>query len=189
MIEANLACHAVRNAYTYINFGDFVDGSTSTTSDPYVQLLATTNDTAEAHTDFLRVRGNSPWTPSDATLGDRIRAHLPLVIGVAIGAGLLLLGGLLLCCAGLRRRRARVGVVGAMPFFQQGGQTYQPLHEPAPEAYNMHAVGGQGGYAGAPYGQQPQPVGTQPPAYQPQGAYQAQTGYQPAYSNPWDARY
>ncbi|PIL22833.1 hypothetical protein GSI_15528 [Ganoderma sinense ZZ0214-1] len=178
----------LRNAYTYINFGDFVDGSTNTTADPYIQLLATTNDTAEAHSDFLRVRGDSPWTPSDASLGQRIRSHLPLVIGLAVAAALLLLGGLFLCCAGLRRRRAGAGA--GVAFFQQG-QTYQPLHEPAPEAYNMHAVGGQGGYAGAgAYGQQPQPVGAQPPGYQPQGAYQAQTGYQPpAYSNPWDARY
>ncbi|KAI1794874.1 acid protease [Ganoderma leucocontextum] len=177
----------LRNTYTSINFGDFVEGSTNTTADPYVQLLATTNNTAEAHSDFLRVRGNSPWTPSDASFGERIRAHLPLVIGLAIGAGLLFLGGLLLCCAACRRRRrGAAGKAGVgMPFFQ-AGQTYQPLHEPAPEAYNMHAVGGQGGYG---YGQQP-PAAAQPAGYQPQGGYQPQSGYQPpAYSNPWDARY
>ena len=99
------------------------------------------------------MRGNSPWTPEDASLGERIRAHLPLVIGLSVAAGLLLLGGIVACCCAAARRRKGSRV----PFFQ-AGQTYRPLNEPAPEAYNMHSVGGQ-------------------------------SGYQPAYSNPWDARY
>ncbi|TBU47411.1 acid protease [Dichomitus squalens] len=141
----------LRNVYTYINFGDFVEGSTDKTKEPYVQLLSTTNNSADAHSDFVKVRGNSPWTPEGASLGDRIRAHLKLVIGLSVAAGLLIVGGIVACCVARRRKGPRA------PFFQMG-QTYQPLHEPAPEAYNMHSVG-------------------------------YQSGYQPSYSNPWDARY
>ncbi|KAI0647783.1 acid protease [Trametes meyenii] len=127
----------LRNAYTYINFGDFVDGSSSSTADPYVQMLSTTNDTAESHSDFIKVRGNSPWTPTDATLVERLRARLPLIIGLAVGAGVLLLLAIAACCYYSRRDKRRRGA-----FFRP---TYQQLHEPAPpEAHDLHLVGGQG---------------------------------------------
>ncbi|KAI0662199.1 acid protease [Cubamyces menziesii] len=149
----------LRNAYTYINFGDFVDGSSSSTADPYVQLLSTTNDTAEAHADFVRVRGNSPWTPSGATLGERLHARLPLIIGLSAAAGVVLLLAFGACCYFSRRDKRR-----RVAFFRS---TYQQLHEPAPpEAHDLHLVNNHG----------QQPTGFQP-------------GYQPAYSNPWDARY
>src|ERR1700731_118635 len=45
----------VRNTYSLFNFGDFVQGGLST-APPFIQLLATTNDTAEAHSDFVTVR-------------------------------------------------------------------------------------------------------------------------------------
>ncbi|TFK87338.1 acid protease [Polyporus arcularius HHB13444] len=140
----------LRNAYTYINFGDFVEG-TKTTADPYVQMLPLTTDSAESHSDFLKVRGNSPWTPEDASIGDRIKSHLPLVIGLSVAAGVLLLAGIAGLCYRSRKSRRTT-------FFRP---TYQPLHEPAPEAYNLNAVQNQGGRA----------------------------GYHPAYSNPWDSRY
>jgi hypothetical protein len=38
-----------------LNYGDFIDGSTSNTSDPYVQMLSTT-DPAQAHADFVATR-------------------------------------------------------------------------------------------------------------------------------------
>ena len=74
---------AVRNVYTYINFGDFVDGSTNTTADPYVRMLSTTNDSAAVHAAFVSVRGDSPWTPSGATLAEKLRARRTLIIAVA----------------------------------------------------------------------------------------------------------
>ncbi|TFY75627.1 hypothetical protein EWM64_g8383, partial [Hericium alpestre] len=43
----------LRNAYLVINYGNFVNGGNSR-SNPYVQLLSTTNDTAEAHEDFVQ---------------------------------------------------------------------------------------------------------------------------------------
>jgi hypothetical protein len=48
-----------------LNYGDFIDGSTFNTSDPYVQILSTT-DPAEAHTDFVATRqglGDSTDSP------------------------------------------------------------------------------------------------------------------------------
>ena len=113
----------MRNAYTYINFGDFVDGSSSSTADPYVQLLSTTNDTAEAHADFVRVRGNSPWTPSGATLGERLHARLPLIIGLSAAAGVVLLLAFGACCYFSRRdKRRRVAFFRTcMSAFQAGG--------------------------------------------------------------------
>jgi hypothetical protein len=38
-----------------VNYGDFIDGSTSNTSSPYVQILSTT-DPAKAHADFVATR-------------------------------------------------------------------------------------------------------------------------------------
>ncbi|KAI0373720.1 acid protease [Pilatotrama ljubarskyi] len=134
----------LRNAYTYINFGDFVDGSTAATADPYVQMLPTTNDTAEAHADFIKVRGNSPWTPSDATLGERLKARLPLIIGLAAAGGVLILIGLGVFCCWRRNKRQRT------TFFRP---TYQPLHDPAPpEAHDLHLVNNNNsGYHRPPY--------------------------------------
>ena len=107
-------------------------------------MLPLTTDSAETHSDFLKVRGNSPWTPEDASLGDRLKAHLPLVIGLSVAAGVLLLAAIAALC--YRSRKSR---------------RYQPLHDPAPEAYSLGTVPAQGG----------------------------RPGYHPAYSNPWDARY
>ncbi|OBZ68699.1 putative aspartic-type endopeptidase CTSD [Grifola frondosa] len=125
----------LRNAYAYINFGDFVDGSTNKTADPYIQLLSLTNNSAEAHSDFLKVRGDSPWTPNaDTSFGAEVHAHLPIVIGVCAGVAVLLLIAIAACCCcGKRRSRG-----GRAPFFQR---SYQPLHDPAPEAYDLRHVG------------------------------------------------
>lgn len=45
----------VRNAYILIDFGDFVDGSSSKVGSPYVQLLSVTQP-ALAHQDFVQSR-------------------------------------------------------------------------------------------------------------------------------------
>lgn len=155
----------MRNVYLYINFGDFVDGKINKTADPYIQLLSTTNDTSEAHSDFVKVRGSSKsWNPSGSVL-DRIRAHLPLVIGLSVAAGVLLIAAIAFCC--LRNRKMRRTPAGFMSF----QSSYQPLHEPAPPSYDMNTMGG-GGYAQQPgYVQQPQP----------------QHGNN--YNNPWDSHY
>jgi hypothetical protein len=45
---------SVRSAYMLVNFGDFIDGKQDKVADPYVQLLPTTDDLAEAHNDFVK---------------------------------------------------------------------------------------------------------------------------------------
>ena len=132
------------------------------------------------------MRGNSPWTPSGASLGERIRAHLKLVIGLAVAAGVLLLAAVAGCCISARRRKAQ----GQRVAFFRVQQPYQALHEPAPEAYDMHAVPGQQ-QQGQAYPYQPYQAPGQPPPGPP-GQYQQQQGppgYHPGYGNPWDARY
>lgn len=46
----------LRNVYVLQSYGDFVDGNTTNTADPYVQLLSTTNNTALTHKEFVDVR-------------------------------------------------------------------------------------------------------------------------------------
>jgi hypothetical protein len=59
----------LRNSYFLVNFGDFVLGTTNR-APPYIQLLSTTNDSAEAHDDFVTVRGSS----TNSTSGHAIQA-------------------------------------------------------------------------------------------------------------------
>lgn len=127
----------MRNTYLSVNFGDFVEGKTNQTADPYIQLLSITNgSTSSIHDDFVKARGNArSWDPSD-TLLDRIKKHLVIVIVVAAGAGLLLLGGIAACC--LRNRRIRRTPGGFMNF----QSSYKPLQDPAPPSYDMNPVGG-----------------------------------------------
>lgn len=49
----------MRNAYLLVNFGDFVDGSTNATADPYIQLLPLNNDPRVLHGDFIEARGGN----------------------------------------------------------------------------------------------------------------------------------
>lgn len=55
----------MRNAYLLINYGDFVDGTT-TKAPPYVQLLSVTDPTA-AHQDFINMRLGGA-TPTDGQM-------------------------------------------------------------------------------------------------------------------------
>ncbi|CDO76501.1 hypothetical protein BN946_scf184622.g9 [Trametes cinnabarina] len=129
------ALSTVRNTYTYINFGDFVDGSASSTAAPYVQLLSTTNNSAEAHADFLKVRGDSPWKPEAVTLAQRLRSRLPLIIGLSAAAGGVLLIAAGACCFFSARKSKRQ----RMAFFRS--RKYRPLHDPAPPvAHDLHLV-------------------------------------------------
>lgn len=58
----------LRNAYLLIDFGDFVDGSSSSVGDPFIQLLSTTV-AASAHQDFVKTRlGGVDTTASQAAL-------------------------------------------------------------------------------------------------------------------------
>ena len=152
-----LARRPVRNVYLLINYGDFVDGSTSTTASPYVQLLSITNP-ASAHADFLRVRDNqtsgttapAPATdhaaiaaaasPSSSTAPKGVKnafmkEKIPIIIVLSVGVGLVLLGVLVLLCS--RNRLSRRGRDSLASTYR----SYQQIGAPAP-AGNMHSVRG-----------------------------------------------
>jgi hypothetical protein len=152
----------VRNAYISVNFGDFVEGSTNTAS-PYVQLLSLTNDSAAAHQDFVKVRLGGT-TENNSPMSSNIKKII--VIAGAAGLGILaLLIGLCFCCSRSRKTTTTGGVMGF------GGRTYQPLHEPAPNAaYETHALPNLS-YNGGQH--------SQPPAY----------GSQQQYQTAWDHHY
>ncbi|KAI0093260.1 acid protease [Irpex rosettiformis] len=127
----------LRNAYMLINFGDFVDGASSKTADPFLQLLPLTDDLTEAHSDFVNIRlmgndntGNFQLLPSsvlppnnDSTtsdnnnndsVGSKIKKYLPYIIAGSAVIGLLLIAAVIGCCMSSRKKR------------------YRRLHDPAP---------------------------------------------------------
>ncbi|KAI9507214.1 acid protease [Russula earlei] len=133
------------NMYVLLNYGDFIDGSTSNTSAPYVQLLSTT-DPAEAHSAFVaeRLGGNDTTGPqnksnnnnsnnniSGTSTGFFQKNKIPIIIaGVAVVGGAVLVGAVLVA----RRRKS----------------AYRPLHDPAPGGdLAMQSVAGYN--AGARY--------------------------------------
>ncbi|KZT70994.1 acid protease [Daedalea quercina L-15889] len=101
----------LRNAYLLVDLGDYVDGSTASTADPYIQLLTLTNP-AEAHKDFVDQRlGGVDNTDSTA---QKIKPYLPYIIAGSVAVAILMIVAAA-ACLGSRKRRQ-----------------YQHLHEPAP---------------------------------------------------------
>ncbi|THG98836.1 hypothetical protein EW026_g3422 [Hermanssonia centrifuga] len=150
----------LRNAYLYINFGDFVDGKTNQRANPYIQLLSTSNNTSENSTsvsqsEFLKVRGNiQTWYPSSSrSIKSRIARTLALRIGLAVGLGALVIAAIIFFY--LRSRRVRRTPVRSLNL----QSSYQPLRGPAPPSFDVY---GQG-YAQAGYGQGGQGYTGQPP--------------------------
>ncbi|TFY75629.1 hypothetical protein EWM64_g8384 [Hericium alpestre] len=66
----------MRNAYSLIDFGNFVSG-TKDTADPFIQMLPLT-DPATAHADFVKARLNGVDTPSKALLPASQESHSPM---------------------------------------------------------------------------------------------------------------
>jgi len=173
----------LRNAYMLVNFGDFVQGSTSTVA-PYIQLLSTTNNSATVHQDFVNVRLGGKDITTDKNNGSATTtssAKRIAIIAGAAGLGLLILVlSLCFCCFRKRGARRTTTTGGVMGF---GGQTYQPLQDPAPNAYETHALpnlsyNGQYGQAPPTYGGGGGPLYPNPPPQPPYGS-------QPQYHTPW----
>jgi hypothetical protein len=151
--------------YVLLNYGDFIDGSTSNTANPYVQFLSTTNPAA-AHADFVatRLHGNdtsgsqhnsSPSSSgSGGSGGSSSKSFLskykfPL-IGGAVVVALGVFSGIVTLMTRRRRRRSKA---------------YRPLFEAAPAGdMQMQYVAG---YNSAPAPQYPPP---------------------PQYADPWNGR-
>lgn len=66
-LSAEAHVSSVRNTYTLINMGDFVDGQFMSTAQPFIQLLSTTNDSTKAHNEFLAARKPTSGKKSSAT--------------------------------------------------------------------------------------------------------------------------
>lgn len=131
----------MRNAYLLVNFGDFLDGNTTTKAPGYTQLLSTTN-AATAHQDFVKVRNNGslPSTHSNlnaaaattSSTGGMSSTVKRIVIVASIVGGSAMLLAVGFCCWCFRRRRG-----GASKGF---AGSYRPLDEPAPAAaVDVHA--------------------------------------------------
>ena len=120
----------VRNAYLLVDLGDYVHGSSSSTADPYMQLLSLTQP-AEAHKDFVDIRlggvdntstfhllpamNTSNWaTSNNQSTDQKIKPYLPYIIAGSVAVFILLIVAASACLGSRKRRR------------------YQRLHEPAP---------------------------------------------------------
>ncbi|KAI0064161.1 acid protease [Artomyces pyxidatus] len=150
----------LRNAYTLIDFGNFVSDASNDRSDPFVQLLPLT-DPAQMHADFVKVRLNGVDTtgsPSKALLPASQESHSPetaaekkqheegavlrywpyILVG-CLAFVLLVVGGCVWACCCRRRKAPRAKGV---PF---GGfqNPYQSIHEPAPPPLHMQTMGSQ----------------------------------------------
>jgi len=138
----------VSNVYLVLNYGDFIDGSTNNTANPYVQILPTTNP-ASAHADFVATRlggkdttGAQHFSGSGSGSGSGNKSpgffqkyRIPIFV-VAAGVGI-------------------AAFLGAVWFVTRRGKpTYRPLYDPAPAAMPMqtHVTGYNSGYnTGAQY--------------------------------------
>jgi len=144
----------VSNMYVLLNYGDFIDGSTSNTANPYVQFLSTTNPAA-AHADFVatRLNGNdtsgsqhnsSPSSSGSGSSGNSSKGFidkykLPLIAGAVV---VVLAVFSTIVTLMTRRRRRKV---------------YQPLFEPAPAGdMQMQYVAGYNPAPAPQYGPPPQ---------------------------------
>lgn len=160
-----------------INYGDFVDG-TSSTADPFIQLLSLTNDTAETHSDFVNVRmggkdttdwsllppsSNGSAPAAQSTFVRKLKYYAP-IIGAVAGAIIL---GLLIWLLCSRRRKVKRG-------------RYQPLADPAPQgAVDLHLMQNQK-LQGNRQSRGP------PPQYTEEATPRPSTS---DHTNPWDSRY
>jgi len=153
----------LRNTYTLIDYGDFVDANATEKTPPFVQLLSLTDET-DAHNDFVTARLGGVDTTSEAqyalvppeqakfspsrvnitkqnvqTTWDKVK-HILIIVAIVVGGVIVL--GILLCvlsCAGIitcccgGRRRKSYGFKG-----QETRQVYQPLNYPAPSSHTPH---------------------------------------------------
>lgn len=149
MYDMVLGMAFLRNAYLLIDFGSFVDGASSGTNAPYIQLLPVTN-ASDTSRDFARVRLNNgtnvdelashSTTTTATTTTTTSDSKLPLwAIGVIFGVviSVFLLGICAYYCC--RRRRSQHVSSTQAAWVPYAPQNYRPLYDPSPQgAYDMH---------------------------------------------------
>ncbi|KAH9948908.1 acid protease [Amylocystis lapponica] len=140
----------MRNVYTLLDYGNFVEDTSQDLGTPFIQLLSTTNLT-QAHKDFVQVRlsgvdstsSSSQWLvpasqgqtspESDAEKHEQyeeyILARWPYIFVGCLGF-VILVGGLITwrCCKRRRQRRAQQQTVGLVP---GGATSYKQLEDPS----------------------------------------------------------
>ncbi|KAJ7486167.1 aspartic peptidase A1 [Mycena galericulata] len=163
----------LRNAYTLMDFGDWVDQSSVDQVDPYIQLLPLTDPNA-AHADFVNVRlagvdtsGASQYTllpaseqqhspvseaEKKAKYEEMVLSRWPYILVGCLVFVILVVGCIVWrCCC---RRRGKVSKNKG--FFQQKSQTYLPLQVqgsvPTP-GYQQQAGAPEHGYNQGAYNQ------------------------------------
>jgi len=103
----------------------------------FVQLLSTSNDTTEIHSDFVKARlsGSSQATES---IGHKIAKGI--IIGAAVG-GVVLLSLIVCCCFCLCRRRRSNSRGLSTTIWPGSSNNYRGLDEPAPfAAIDIHVA-------------------------------------------------
>ena len=151
----------MRNVYLLINYGDFVD-RTTTKEPPYVQLLSVT-DPAAAHLDFVnarlggvdttgmqRVSTDSPVSsPGDVT-SPADRKTKTIVISSAVAGSLFLVAAAAAIYIALRRRRRRLSVPDSNVSTVNTGLLYDYTtlqHTHTAPSGEMHPLIGEAGLA------------------------------------------
>jgi len=152
-IDMILGMAFLRNVYLLVDYGDFVTNKTTTT-DPFIQMLSTSNDTSLLHSEFVQVRLNGTDTTGDQHIllgsgsgagsgsgsGSKVhnfidQAKKYIIIGAA-AAGVMLLLFMAVCCVCCRKSRGNSKGV-----WESSAGRYQPLDEPAPAAAtDIHAA-------------------------------------------------
>jgi hypothetical protein len=159
---------AVRNVYLLINYGDFVDG-TSSKAPPYVQLLSIT-DPAAAHLDFVQTRlggvdttgmqvfsAGQPASSPAVSSGHQGKQSRTIVIWSVVAGSLFLVSVTVAAYVALKRRSRRNFVTRPnLPKADTGlsydYSSYQPLRHAAPlgETHMVQGYHTEEGYA-SPY--------------------------------------
>lgn len=166
----------LRNTYTLLDFGNFVDGTSDDTGAPYVQLLPLTDPTA-AHADFVKLRLNGQDTtgdPSKALLPtsqmqhspeseserkahyeETIISRWPYILAGCLAFVVLVVGLCIwrCCCrrGGRMNKKSRDGILAV-----NQNSSYAPLHNAGStvglQPMHGHSYGGGHDHSGGGYG-------------------------------------
>lgn len=130
----------MRNVYLLVDYGSYVL-SKNTKADPFLQLLSTSKNASELHSDFVKVRLSGKDTTDGQRMSNALtsarnrkgKAKGKIARGAIIGlivAGVVLLLLVGFCCFFILRRRNS----------RRSSEPYQSLNAPAPAAaIDVHA--------------------------------------------------
>lgn len=149
----------MRNTYTLLDFGNFIESTTNEKDSPYVQLLPLTN-VAAARADFISVRLNGQDTTADPSKSllpagqgqsspesakekkqhyeEKVISRWPyILLGCLVFVALCI--GLIIwkCCC--RRKSKKSKTTGLLP---AQNSNYAQLNEPNASTVSLHQMGG-----------------------------------------------